>query len=141
MSDVYLFDQITDLKEKFKNFFSHKKKMQALDNYSLCAPFQHRDYVLLIKKCMADGFLGEKEADFLCYMLEKYALNYLDWAHRTNWLKVEMVKLAANYPKEAPQVKVAQLPLFDYDKLKTVSAASVPFEMLAKSQIKRRVSA
>jgi hypothetical protein len=131
MSSGYLFDNISDLNQKFKNFFCHKKKMHALDNYSNCAPFQHKDYLMLIKKCMADGFLGEREADFLCYMLDKYTLNYLDWAHKTKWLKEEMAKLAANYPKDEPK-KAEQLPLFDYDRLKVTNAASVPFEMLAQ---------
>lgn len=139
MPTTYLFDKISDLKEKFKNFFQHKKKMQALDNYSSVAPFQHKDYLVLIKRCMADGFLGEKEAEFLCYMLEKYELNYLDWSHKTNWLKGEMNKLSANYPKE--EARVAQLPLFDYDKLKATNAASVSFDMLSKQYKKNRLRA
>lgn len=136
MSSTYLFDKIPDLKEKFKNFFSHKKKMQALDNYSYCAPFQHRDYLLLIKKCMLHGFLGEKEADFLCYMVEKYAINFLDWSHKTNWLKQEMNKLASNFPK--PEPKIAQLPLFDYEKMKVPKSAAVSFGFFGKqNQLKR----
>ena len=137
MSDGCLFDQIPNLKEKFKNFFNHKKKMHALDNYSSCTDFQHRDYVLLIKKCMADGFLGEREADFLCYMLEKYALNYLDWAHKTKWLKGEMSKMAANCQKQEPK-QIEQLPLFELPRAKS---ASVHFEMFAKQHKRARVSA
>lgn len=92
---------------------------------------------------MADGFLGEKEADFLCYMLEKYALNFLDWAHKTNWLKGEMAKLAANYPKEpvAEARRIEQLPLFDYHKMKTANAALVPFEMIARESRQKRAIA
>lgn len=143
MPSSYLFDQVPDLKEKFKQFFISRKKMQALDNYSSVAPFQHKDYLYLIKRCMNDGFLGEREADFLCYMLEKYAVNFLDWAHKTNWLKGEMAKLAANYPKEerAPTQKVEQLPLFDYKKLKTANAALVNFEMIARASRQKRAIA
>lgn len=139
MPSTYLFDKLPDLKEKFKNFFAHKKKMQALDNYSNCAPFQHKDYLLLIKKCMAHGFLGEKEAEFLCYMIEKYALNFLDWSHRTNWLKGEMVKLAANFPTQ--ERKITQLPLFDYDKMKVPNVAAMPFQLLAKGNQRNRLRA
>ncbi len=141
MPSTYLFDKLPDLKEKFKIFFLSKKKMQALDNYSTCAPFQHKDYLNLIKRCMSDGFIGERESDFLCYMLEKYAVNFLDWAHKTNWLKAEMVRLAANYPKEerVEAKKVEQLPLFDYKKAK--SAASVPFEMIARQSRQKRAIA
>lgn len=137
MSNTYLFDKIFELKEKFKNFFTHKKKMQALDNYSSVVPFQHKDYLLLIKKCMNDGFLGEKEADFLTYMLEKYEVNFLDWSHKTRWLKGEMTRLAGKY--QEPQA--IQPFLFDFEKLQKPIAANVPFELLAqhqKQQIARR---
>lgn len=137
MSTTYLFDKVFELKEKFKNFFTHKKKMQALDNYSSVVPFQHKDYLTLIKKCMNDGFLGEKEADFLAYMLEKYEVNFLDWSHKTRWLKGEMNRLAAKY--QEPQA--IQPMLFDFDKLQKPMGANVPFELLAqqqKQQIARR---
>lgn len=130
MSTLYLFDKVFELKEKFKKFFTHKKKMQALDNYSSVVPFQHKDYLLLIKKCMNDGFLGEKEADFLTYMLEKYEVNFLDWSHKTRWLKGEMARLAAKYQEPQP----VQTFMFDFDKLQQPMSAHVPFELLAQQQ-------
>ena len=130
MKSNEIFSKIFDLKEKFKKFFSHKKKLQALDNYSSVAPFQHKDYLLLIKKCMADGFLGEKEADFLTYMLEKYEINFLDWSHKTRWLKEEMKKLSEQY--ERP--RAIQPFLFDFDKSEHSVGANVPFEILAQQQ-------
>lgn len=133
-----LFDKVLELKDRFKSFFSHKKKLQALENYSNCAPFQHKDYLTLIKRCMADGFLGEKEADFLCYMLEKYELNFLDWSHRTKWLKSEMQKLASHYQKDKPE----QMTMLDCPEVRSSVNPYVPFEILAKhhkQQQSRRV--
>lgn len=142
MPSTYLFDQVSSLKEKFKIFLSHRKKMQALDNYSSCAPFQHRDFLILIKRCMRDGFLGEKEGEFLAYMVEKYAINFLDWSHKTPWLKSEMKRLSAHYPR--PQInerKIAQLPLFDYDKLKGAPTCAQQFEIFAQKTKQMRVTA
>jgi len=135
MSDN-LFDKIGVLKEKFKDFFTHKKKFQALENYSTAVPFQHKDYLFLIKKCMADGFLGEKEAEFLCYMIEKYQVNFLDWSHKTKWLKGEIERLSSHY--NPPQQK----PTFDYQNLSPKMDSAVPFELLAqhqKQQMARRM--
>lgn len=102
MNNATLFDRIEELKEKFCNFFQHRKKLKALENYSTVVPFHHKKYLYLIKNCMDDGFLEQKEAEFLDYMLTKYEVNYLDWSHRTKWLKGEMHKLAEKHfkPKE-----------------------------------------
>lgn len=134
MTTTYLFDKVSELSEKFKNFFQHKKKLQALDNYSEVVPFQHKGYLTLIKRCMGDGFLGEKEAEFLCYMLDKYELNYLDWSHKTKWLKGEMNRLAANYAQPVP---VAQT-FFDFSQLTAATPSNVPFELLAQHQKQQR---
>jgi hypothetical protein len=132
MSKDSLFDKISELKEKFKNFTVHKKKLNALDNYSQVVPFRHKDYLILIKKCMADGFLGEKEAEFLCYMLEKYKLNFLDWSHKTFWLKDEMAKLSAHYNNKKDEL--FEQSHFDFDNLKDKKSASLPFEMMIQHQ-------
>jgi hypothetical protein len=132
MTYLNLFDRVSDLKEKFKKFFTHKKKIKALENYSECVPFEHKDYLTLIKRCMNDGFLGEKESDFLTYMLEKYEINFLDWFHRTKWLKSEMQRLQGFYKKETPY----QLNMFDMGPLKNSSMANVPFEVLAEQHRK-----
>jgi hypothetical protein len=81
---------------------------------------------------MNDGFLGEKESDFLTYMLEKYEINFLDWFHRTKWLKSEMQRLQGFYKKETPY----QLNMFDMGPLKNSSMANVPFEVLAEQHRK-----
>lgn len=129
MSGETLFDRLEEFKEKLDNFVVHKKKLYALNNYSEVVPFQHKDYLILIKRCMADGFLGEREADFLCYMLEKYKLDFLEWSHRTPWLKKEMSRLAANYVTEKPAV--ATQTLFDFAKI-AHEKASLPFDLMAQ---------
>lgn len=99
MSATYIFGKVSDLKEKFKKFFVIKKKVRALENFSECAPFEHREYLHLIQKCVNDGFPGEKEADFLDYMLERYEVNFLDWFHRTPWLKAKMATMSQQNKK------------------------------------------
>src|SRR5215467_7948809 len=74
-----LFQTIADFTEQFKRFFQQRKKVAALQNLSEVSEFEHKHYLSLIKACMQDGFLGEKEADFLDHMLTTYEINYLDW--------------------------------------------------------------
>jgi len=107
-----------DLKDKFKAFFIAKKKLTALTNFSEAVPNSHRSYLTLLKKCANDSCLGEKEADFLTYMIDLYEINYLDWSHKTNWLKAEIKARKA----EARQARRAQLemPMFDFDKKREI---------------------
>ena len=133
-----LFDKTSELKEKLKLFFRSKKKLSALENYSACAPMKHKHYIALIGECAKTGFLGDKETDFLAYLLDKYHLNYLDWAHKTMWLKSEMQRVKAQH---APKPRQVQGQFIDFDKIQTISA-NVPFEVLAaqqKARLGRRV--
>ena len=123
MAKTHLFEKIFELKEKFKHLFIQKKKLKALENYSEVVDFQHKDYITLIKRCMADGFLGDKEADFLCYLLEKYEVNFLDWSHRTKWLKTEISRLS----EQKQRKKEVQLTLFN---LPSMPSNHVPFELI-----------
>ena len=125
MSNTYLFDKVSELREKFSTLFKHKKKLKALENYSNAAPFQHKKYLHLIKTCMDDGFLQDKEADFLDHMLKKYEVNFLDWSHKTRWLKNEIKKMASERVEETHQYT-----FFDLNKKKEESY-SVPLELLA----------
>lgn len=94
MAFSYLFDKVEELKEKFNNFFSQRKKLKALENLSEVIPFKHNNYLKLIRNCMDEGFLDNKEADFLDHILDKYEVNFLDWAHKTKWLKGEMARMS-----------------------------------------------
>ena len=99
MKKVNLFDKITELKECFKEFFQHRKKITALENFSASDQFQHKKYLVLVKSCLEDGFLEEQESEFLSHMLKKYELNYLDWAHKTKWLKKKMKETKKKEPR------------------------------------------
>jgi hypothetical protein len=109
-----LFNKISDLKDKFYKFVGHTKKVRALENLSSVSHFNHKGYLALIKNCMNDGFLGEKESEFLGYMVSKYFSdkNFLDWSHKTPWLKEEMKKLT----KKQENNTATALNLFDEDK-------------------------
>ncbi len=104
MSSMYLFDKVTELKDKLHQFFQQKKRLSALMNYAEVSPCQHFRYLTLLNNCMNDGFLGDKEADFLNYMVDKYFdnENYLNWSHKTKWLRKEMErkKEVHSKPKE-----------------------------------------
>ena len=104
-----IFDKISQLKVKFKSFFVSRKKLKALENYSSCAPFKYRESLSLIKRCMEESFLNEKGVAFMDSMLDEYHVNFLDWAHRTKWLKGEMARMANKCPVER------QLDLFSLD--------------------------
>ena len=122
MKKEYFFEKIDNLKSRFKGFFQHRKKIAALENYTFSANFPHRNYLTLIKGCMTDGFWEEAEAAFLDHMLAKYELNYLDWAHRTKWLKGQIAKRTTPKP-------LAIQRFFDFEKKQT--PVNVPIELLA----------
>ncbi len=130
MSVAYLFEKVGELKEKFKSFFTQKKKLKALENYSEVAHFPHKGYLPLIKKCMNDGFLGDTEANFLGHLLDKYEINFLDWSHKTKWLKGEMNRIRKQNPEKAEE----QLTLFNFEKVREESRFKVPFEVVAQKQ-------
>lgn len=94
-----LFEKITELKENFREFFQHRKKITALENFSASDQFHHKKYLVLVKSCLDDGFLEEQESDFLNHMLKKYEINYLDWAHKTKWLKKRMREAKPRTPR------------------------------------------
>jgi hypothetical protein len=124
MEKTTFFEKANSLKEKFFSFFQHKKKVRALDNYALCAPFYHQDYLGLIRKCMSQAFLDRQEADFLDHLLAKYEISYLDWAHRTRWLKAQMQELS-DQRQRVPEPQIQ----FNFDK-RPNTPVHVPIEIL-----------
>lgn len=99
-----LFNSTAELKEKFTNLWCVRKKVRALENYSSCAPtFKHANFLGLIKNCIEVEFPDEKESAFLDYVLSKYELQYLDWAHKTPWLKNQMLEMSKKHVKPALQ--------------------------------------
>lgn len=80
---------------------------------------------------MQESFLEEKESDFLDHMLKKYELNYLDWAHRTKWLKEQMAEIYIKTRFNDRQIYI------NFDK--QGPTPNVPFEvMLGKTNNNRR---
>ena|ERR1700677_1044809 len=133
MATEYLWDKITDLKNRFKSFFQHKKKISALENFSQAAPFPHRKYLGLIKMCVNDGFLGDKESEFLDHMLDTCRINYLDWAHKTPWLKKEIESRSKINPFDEHM-------LFDFEK-KIDLPVAVPLHLVTTKTSAVRVRA
>jgi hypothetical protein len=113
---TYLFDRLEEFREKFDHLIVHKKKILALDNLSQAVPFQHNDYLILIKKCVKHGFLSPEETSFLVYLVGKYFgdKNFLDWSHRTPWLKTEMRRLS----RQTQKIMQVQQDLFNWSKLR-----------------------
>lgn len=128
MHQIYIFDKIADLKSKFQHFMLHKKKITALENYSEVAPVKHKDYLILIKKCMDGGFLGEKEGDFLCHLSDKYFTNcnFLDWSHKTKWLKTQIERMRPRMQPRHEARQFVQHDLFDFDRVRTAKMPSAP---------------
>lgn len=104
-----LFSFATAFTEKLKDFWSHKKKIKALENYSQVGTFQHKHYLFLIKRCLNEGFLGEEESRFLSYMTNKYfpETGHLAWAHKTKWIKGQIKEITCKKPK------LVELDMFD----------------------------
>lgn len=135
MDTSYIFDRLHELKDKFKRFFTQRKKLQSLKNFSEATDFEHKPYLKLIDKCMQDGFLGQKEDDFLGYLLDRYEINFLDWSHKTRWLKGEIRRLSLRKPKKEAPAPEARRPeqmfLFDIDAVKN-NRVHIPTEILVQ---------
>jgi hypothetical protein len=129
--DTCIFDRIEEIQQKIDDFYRHRKKIKALDTYSLSAPFEHRSFLGLLKLCLKDRFLKKKEADFLDYMISEYEQkqmgNYLFWTHKTRGLKKEIAKLARDCQTFAPS-PASQL-YFDFDKPKKAEV-HIPINLL-----------
>lgn len=133
MSKNYLFDKVQELKEKFNDLFKQKKKLKALEHYATTGSFKHAKYLPLVRQCMQGGFLEKPEADFLDHMLNKYELNYLEWSHKTKWLKGEIRKLADENTLSHQQMN---FPFLDLDKKR--DTYNVPVELLIEDKQQNR---
>ena len=122
MNKNYISETVQQLKEKFCQFFQDRKKVTALDNYSLVAPFKHRKFLELLKHCLREAFLVEQEERFLNHLLDSYEIKYLEWCHRTPWLKRKMHEMAQ---KPIPQPQI----LFNFEKVAKTSV-NVPVHLL-----------
>ena len=123
-----ILDQTDLLKSQFADFYRHAAKLKALNNYASASQFPHKHYLKLIGRCMKDGFLGQKESDFLGHLLEKYELSYLDWAYKTPWLKATIADMQkAKQKRSAQRGDPRQLDLFsDSPNAKALASNMIP---------------
>lgn len=111
-----LFTDLKQLDDNFFCYFQHKKKVKALENYSSVAPFSHKSFLNLVKGCLKGSFLDPQESAFLDHLLTKYHLRYLDWFHKTEWLKREMRAIQSDS-------KMGSQMTFPWDAQKSVTKA------------------
>lgn len=123
MAKRYLGLKYEDFKNSFNKFFLHKKKVRALENYGSVKEFEGRKYIPILKELLQDGFLDEKEEEFLEYQICKAEIDALSWAHKTPWIKREMDRLAK--AGDAFKRPVTQL-YIDFDKLPSIPNIGMP---------------
>lgn len=133
MTSEKIFGKISDLKQKFKNFFQQRKQIAALENYSRVKKFSVAETVVMdtIKFCMKGQFLEEEDNKWIQGKLKRIEINYLDWSHRTRWLKQEIEKRKVDQP--AP---VSHQP-YSFDR--EFPQLQIPIELLIENQ-KARIS-
>jgi hypothetical protein len=98
-----IFERIADLKVKFRDFFQQRKQMTALQNHSMVKKFTDSEQEVfgVIKYCMKGSFLEDEDAEWITKKLDRMQINYLDWAHKTKWLKQT---IQSEQPKKAPEI-------------------------------------
>lgn len=101
-----IIDSIKNISTKFAHHNVCRKKISALENLSCVRELENMPFFTLIKKCASHSFLDEKEADFLDHMIDKHFLNthFLDWSHKTPWLKREMKKIIKCSKKKVARI-------------------------------------
>ena len=127
MSINKYFNFVDTFKNKLSSLNEQLKKLKALKNYGEATDFKHRNYVLLLETCTQDHFLTTVEENFLNYMVQKYHLDYLEWCHKTPWLKNHMRLIQTHRQVKAPVIY--QPSLFD---LTVAHRSSLPVAMVEK---------
>lgn len=130
MNEEYIFNKTNEFKNRFQRLTRNQKEVRALENFSTISYFPHRHHLTLVRACMKNGFLDDPTCQFLSHMLKKYDVDYLDWSHKTPWLKREMAQIIQNAQK---RVKPPQI-CFDFDKKAKVPIA-IPTEVLMGKRI------
>lgn len=135
MKGEQIFEKMSELKEKFRDFFQQRKQMTALENHSCVQHFNSAEQEVfeVIKYCMKGSFLQDEDAEWISRKLNRLQINYLDWAHKTKWLK-EQIETG----KEKRKPVTAQS-VFDFIAAQKLPV-QVPTELLT-SQNNSRMSA
>jgi hypothetical protein len=121
----YLSLDFQEFKKRFNVFVQHKKKIKALENLDSTGNFHKQTELHLLKKCLQKGFLSEKAEAFLEELLDECQINYLEWFHKTKWLKSEMERLS----NQKSDLHKDQM-LFDFDKEQEIPSQNVPLNLL-----------
>ncbi len=131
----YIFDTMHEFKEMFKRLFVFKKKLKALENFSETTNFSHKNQLKLLRDCVESGIPDEKDEEYLSHLLNRYQLRWLDWAHKTNWLKAEIKRHSCRMPKQAPAVAKGpfQFSLFEWGDRQKQQTSNVPVELLNRT--------
>jgi hypothetical protein len=119
-----IFDKAGEMRQLMDGFICHRKKIAALERFSVSAVFKDREELELLKGCLKKAFLSEKKAAFLDEMVEEYQSkgmkDYLFWSYKTKSLKQEMEAIVR--PVQAPQLTFAfaepKIPLHLLDNVK-----------------------
>ena len=133
MRKSYFNLKYNEFKSKFSSFFVHRKKVRALENYREATNFEGYKYIGILKELLKDGFLDSEEEHFLDYQIKKAEICAYTWAHKTKWVKNEIVRMRFFAPKK-PDRQI----YFDFDKPR--AQANVPIELLGKTANAKRVS-
>lgn len=103
MSNLQTFHNLGQLQHKFNEFFKHRAKLRALMNYDEAVDYKNHRWITLIQECMKDGFLQDKESEFLDHILSKCEINFLDWNCRTKWVKRQIKKIRLQNTNPTPK--------------------------------------
>jgi hypothetical protein len=128
MARNYINLKYDEIREKFRVFCVHRKKIKALENFSEVKRFPGSKYISILKELIKDGFLEREEAEFLEYQLEKAECNFYIWNHKTKWVKSQILR-AKTVRKPSMQLT---LPL---DGVKAIKVPAMP--MAHKSTVKQ----
>lgn len=134
MQNENYFQKVVYLKERFADFFQHRKKLAALENHGQVRVFSVPETHMLstIKVCMKGAFLEEEDVEWMTKKLNKLHLNYLDWAHKTKWLKQEIAS------KQSKKVQTEQA-TFDFAPKEIPVQVPVNLLQVMKSALRARV--
>lgn len=113
MANTAFLDNIPELKNKFDKLHVHKKKIKAIEIYTDVQPInqQDKDYFEILKRCVKRGFPTEMHEQLIKFLLDEYHVNFLEWSHRTKWLKQKMNKMREENRKPQYVQKTFELPL------------------------------
>jgi len=133
MRKSYFKLKFNEFKDKFSSFFVHRKKVQALENYKEAVNFPGSKYIPILQEILKDGFLDHEEENFLNYQIKKAEICAYTWAHKTKWVKNEIIRMKFHTPRK-PDRQI----YFDFDKPR--SHCNVPIELIGKTPNDKRIS-